>query len=117
MSKVTIYHNPRCSKSRQALQLLYDKGIEPVVVEYLKNPPNEQQLKDILKKLQLSARELIRAKEDIYETLNLSSENITENELIQAMVENPKLIERPIVITGKKAVIGRPTEKINEILN
>ena len=115
MSEVTIYHNPRCSKSRQTLELLKEKSIEPEVVEYLKTPPNAAELKDILSKLGLSADELMRKKEAIYKELGLAGVS-DENELITAMVNNPKLIERPIVIKGNKAAIGRPPESVLDIL-
>ncbi|ASG65615.1 arsenate reductase (glutaredoxin) [Idiomarina piscisalsi] len=115
MSEVTIYHNPRCSKSRQTLELLKEKSIEPEVVEYLKTPPNAAELKDILNKLGLSADELMRKKEAIYKELGLAGVS-DENELITAMVNNPKLIERPIVIKGDKAAIGRPPESVLDIL-
>jgi len=115
MSEVTIYHNPRCSKSRQALELLKEKSIEPEVVEYLKTPPNAAELKDILSKLGLSPDELMRKKEAIYKELGLAGVS-DENELITAMVNNPKLIERPIVIKGDKAAIGRPPESVLDIL-
>lgn len=115
MSQVTIYHNPRCSKSRQTLELLKQNDIEPEVVEYLKTPPNAAELKDILEKLGLSADQLMRKKEDIYKELGLAGIN-NEDELITAMVNNPKLIERPIVIQGNKAAIGRPPEAVLDIL-
>ncbi|MBF39546.1 arsenate reductase (glutaredoxin) [Idiomarina sp. UBA4519] len=115
MSEVTIYHNPRCSKSRQTLELLKEKSIEPEVVEYLKTPPNAAELKDILNKLGLSADELMRKKEAIYKELGLAGVS-DENKLITAMVNNPKLIERPIVIKGDKAAIGRPPESVLDIL-
>ena len=115
MSEVTIYHNPRCSKSRQTLELLKEKSIEPDVVEYLKTPPNAAELKDILNKLGLSADELMRKKEAIYKELGLAGVS-DENELITAMVNNPKLIERPIVIKADKAAIGRPPESVLDIL-
>lgn len=115
MSQVTIYHNPRCSKSRQTLELLKQNDIEPEIVEYLKTPPNAAELKDILKKLGLSAAELMRKKEDVYKELGLAGIN-NEDELITAMVNNPKLIERPIVVQGNKAAIGRPPEAVLDIL-
>lgn len=115
MSQVTIYHNPRCSKSRQTLELLKQNDIEPEVVEYLKTPPNAAELKDILEKLGLSADQLMRKKEDVYKELGLAGIN-NEDELITAMVNNPKLIERPIVIQGNKAAIGRPPEAVLDIL-
>ncbi|MDV6327109.1 arsenate reductase (glutaredoxin) [Idiomarina sp. PL1-037] len=115
MSQVTIYHNPRCSKSRQTLELLKQNDIEPDVVEYLKTPPNAAELKEILEKLGLSADQLMRKKEDVYKELGLAGIN-NEDELITAMVNNPKLIERPIVIQGNKAAIGRPPEAVLDIL-
>jgi len=115
MSQVTIYHNPRCSKSRQTLELLKQNHVEPEIVEYLKTPPNAAELKNILEKLKLSADQLMRKKEDIYKELGLAGIN-SEDELITAMVNNPKLIERPIVIQGNKAAIGRPPEAVLDIL-
>ncbi|RUO73150.1 arsenate reductase (glutaredoxin) [Idiomarina ramblicola] len=115
MSQVTIYHNPRCSKSRQTLELLKDNNVEPEIVEYLKTPPNATELKDILGKLNLSADQLMRKKENIYKELGLAGTS-NEDELITAMVNNPKLIERPIVIQGNKAAIGRPPEAVLDIL-
>ncbi|MCK7458377.1 arsenate reductase (glutaredoxin) [Idiomarina aminovorans] len=115
MSQVTIYHNPRCSKSRQTLELLNQNNVEPEIVEYLKTPPNAAELKDILEKLSLSADQLMRKKEDIYKELGLAGIN-NEDELVTAMVNNPKLIERPIVIRGHKAAIGRPPEAVLDIL-
>ena len=115
MSKVKIYHNPRCSKSRNAVALLEEQGIEAEVVKYLDTPPTKEELKKILKMLGLSARELMRTKEAIYKELELK--DVEEEEaLIDAMVANPKLIERPIVIKDGKAAIGRPIENIIELL-
>lgn len=116
MSQATIYHNPRCSKSRQTLALLESNGIEPTIVEYLKHPPNKALLKKILKMLGLSARELIRNKEAEYKEQGLSDTGLSEADLIEAMINTPKLIERPIVVVGDKAAIGRPPENILEIL-
>lgn len=112
----TIYHNPRCSKSRQALGLLEEKGIKLNIVLYLDTPPDEKSLRAILKKLGISARELLRKGEDEYKQLQLDNKALTENELISAMCTHPRLIERPIVINGNNAVIGRPPEKILEII-
>jgi len=114
---VTIYHNPRCSKSRQTMQLLQSKQIAATVVEYLKQPPTKSELKAILKKLNLSARELLRTKEAQYQQLGLDDMQLSEDQLIDAMLQYPVLMERPIVICGNKAAIGRPPEKILEILN
>lgn len=115
--RVTIYHNPRCSKSRETLALLQEQGIEPQIIQYLDTPPDAATLKTLLKELGFSsARQLMRHKEDIYKELNLADESLTEDQLIDAMVNHPKLIERPIVVKGKKARIGRPPEQILEIL-
>ena len=116
MDNVTIYHNPRCSKSRQTLQLLQDNNIEPTIVEYLKNPPSKKELTDILSLLNLKPRELMRKKEAAYQENNLDDESLSNEQLIQAMIDNAVLIERPIVINNNKAAIGRPPENILEIL-
>lgn len=114
---VKIYHNPRCSKSRDTLSLLKSNGIEPEVVLYLETPPDAQTIRQLLKMLDMSsARELMRQKEDLYKSLNLNDTHLTEERLIQAMVENPKLIERPIVVANGKARIGRPPEDVLEIV-
>ena len=115
MAKVTIWHNPRCSKSRNAAALLEEKGIDAEVVKYLETPPTKEELQEMLKMLGISARELMRTKEDIYKELGLK-EVEDEEKLIEAMVANPKLIERPIVIKEGKAVIGRPIENVVELL-
>ena len=112
----TIYHNPRCSKSRQTLALLEEKGESPQIIEYLKTPPSEAELKDILAKLGLSARDIIRKGEDAYKELGLADEGLSEDQLIAAMVKNPILIERPIVVKGGKAALGRPLEGVIKIL-
>lgn len=116
MENVTIWHNPRCSKSRNAAALLEEKGIDAEVVKYLDTPPSKEEIIEVLKMLGLSARELMRTKEEIYKELNLK-EVRDEEKLIEAMAENPKLIERPIVIKDGKAVIGRPIENIIDLLN
>lgn len=115
MSAVTIYHNPRCSKSRQTLELLNQQGIATTVVEYLKNPPNAAELQQILQLLELQPKQLMRTKEAIYKDLSLADEH-DNDKLITAMVNNPKLIERPIVVNGNKAAIGRPPESVLDIL-
>lgn len=115
MSTVTIFHNPRCSKSRQTLELLKSKGVEPEVVEYLKTPPNAAELERILALLDKSPRELMRTKEAIYKELGLADVQDADK-LITAMVNNPKLIERPIVLKGDKAAVGRPPEAALDIL-
>ena len=111
-----IYHNPRCSKSRQTLQLLHDKNIDAEVIEYLKTPPDEKTLREILKQLGLTPRQLMRTKEDLYKELNLADESLSDDQLIQAMLNNPKLIERPIVVKDGKMAIGRPPENVLSIL-
>lgn len=116
MANVTIWHNPRCGKSRDAANLLEEKGIDAEVVKYLETPPSKEELKAVLKMLGISARELMRTKEDIYKELNLKEET-DEEKLIDAMVENPKLIERPVVIKDGKAAIGRPLQNIVDILD
>ncbi|QEY14659.1 arsenate reductase (glutaredoxin) [Cellvibrio sp. KY-GH-1] len=113
---ITLYHNPRCSKSRDALSLLRAKGVEPEVILYLETPPSAKTLKALLAKLGMSARDLLRKGEDAYKELNLADEKLSEAALIKAMVENPKLIERPIGVQGDKAAIGRPPENILTIL-
>ncbi len=113
---VTIYHNPRCSKSRQTLALLEEQGVKPKVVEYLKDPPSAAELKRILKKLGLKPRDLLRAGEARYAELGLNDPALDDDALIKLMVENPILIERPIVVSGGKAAIGRPPENVLDIL-
>ena len=113
---VTIYHNPRCSKSRQTLQLIEEQGIEPEIVLYLENPPSANKIKEILKMLDLEPRDLMRKKEAEYKEQNLADDGLTKTDLIKAMVETPKLIERPIVVNQGKAAIGRPPENVLEIL-
>ncbi len=114
---VTIYHNPRCSKSRETLALLEQQGITPQVVLYLETPPDEAQLSRLLQQLGLSsARELMRRKEDLYRELNLADTRLSETQLLQAMVAHPKLIERPIVVANGQARIGRPPEQVLEIV-
>jgi len=113
---VTIYHNPRCSKSRETLNLLQSKNIEPSVVEYLKTPLSHEQISILVSQLGFnSARDLMRTKEEQYKALNLKDEN-SESVLIDAMVENPKLIERPIVVNNNKAALGRPPENVLSVL-
>lgn len=113
---ITIFHNPRCSKSRQTLQLLQEQGIEPSIRLYLEDNPSAQELTDIIKKLGISPRQLLRKGEEAYKANNLKDTALTDIELINAMVEFPKLIERPIVINGNHAKLGRPPEQVLEIL-
>ena len=116
MAKPVIYHNPRCSKSRETLALLEAKGLAPKVVEYLKEPPSADELKAILKKLKMGPRDLMRKGEAVYKELRLDNEKLTDEKLIGAMVEHPILIERPSVVMGAKARIGRPPESVLDIL-
>ena len=113
---VTIFHNPRCSKSRQTLQLLQDKGVDPKVREYLKEPPSAAEIENILKALDKVPRDVIRKNETPYADNNLGDNSLSRTELVAAMAENPILIERPIVINGARARIGRPPESVLEIL-
>ena len=113
---VTIYHNPCCSKSRQTLELLTGRGINARVVEYLKTPPDSKELKQILNLLDMQPRNLMRRQEPIYKTLGLDNDSLSDRQLIEAMVEHPVLIERPVVVTKNKARIGRPPEKVLEII-
>ena len=116
LSNFTIYHNPRCSKSRLTLELLKDKGIDPKVILYLETPPSEKELVLILKKLNMEARELLRKGEAEFKEQNLSDTSKSEEDIIQAMIHFPKLMERPIVIYGDRAVIGRPPENVLKII-
>ena len=113
---VTIYHNPKCSKSRQTLDLLGAKGITPTIIEYIKNPPTVEKLKVILSQLGIAPRDLMRKKEDTYKELELGNPSLSDKDLIDFMVEHPILIERPIVIANGKASIGRPPEQVLDIL-
>ena len=113
---ITIYHNPRCSKSRKTLELIRSKGIKPVIIEYLKNPPSRKKLKEILAMLKLEPRQLMRTNEDVFKEKGLDNPSLSKDQLVSAMVENPILIERPIVIAKGKAVIGRPPENVLSII-
>jgi arsenate reductase len=115
MQYIEIWHNPKCSKSRAAMELLEDKNIDTNVVKYLETIPSKEQIIDVLRKLKISAKELLRTGEDIYKELNLKDEN-DEEKIIEAMVKNPILIERPIIIKGENAVIARPIENLSELL-
>jgi arsenate reductase len=113
---VRIYHNPRCNTSRNALKLLRDRGVEPEIVEYLKTPPDAATLDGFLKKLGLGPRQLMRRKEAPYKALGLDDPKKTRAQLIEAMVDNPILIERPIVVNRGKVALGRPAEKVLDVL-
>ena len=116
MTDLTLYHNPRCSKSRGALELLEARGLAPNVVRYLETPLDAAQLQRLLGKLGISARQLLRTGEDEYQSLNLADSSLSEAQLIAAIAAHPKLMERPILEAGDKAVIGRPPENVLEIL-
>jgi arsenate reductase len=111
---VKIYHNPRCKKSRAGLQYLQEKGIEPQVVDYIKNPVGEEELKDVLTRLNRKPREIIRTQEAIYKS-DFKGKQFTDDEWVKILAEHPKLIQRPIVVKGYKAVIGDPVENIDTI--
>ena len=113
---VRIYHNPRCSKSRQTLALLRENNIEPEIIEYLKVPPSAPELAEILDKLGMEPRQLMRRKEEPYKSLALNDPDKSHKALIQAMVDHPILIERPIVVKGDRAALGRPPENVLELL-
>lgn len=114
--KVRIFFNPKCSKCRLTMDILNDKGLDTTVVEYLKSPPSAAELTEVLNLLGIEPRDLMRKHETPYKENNLDNTDLSREQLIQAMVEHPILIERPIVINGKKAVIGRPPEKVLDIL-
>ena len=113
---VTIYHNPKCSKSRQTLELLKENGITPTIIEYLKNPPTDEALKEILGQLRMAPRDLMRKKEDAYAELKLDNPSLSDDALIDFMIAHPILIERPIVLANGKAALGRPPEQVLSIL-
>ena len=114
--RAICYHNPRCGKSRQTLQLLQEHGVEVAIIDYLKTPPTFQQLDDIIQKLGIQPRDLMRTKEAAYKTNGLDDKSLDRQALINGMINNPILIERPIVIANGKAVIGRPPEAVLAIL-
>ncbi len=115
MSLVTLYHNPRCSKSRNTLELLKDNSVNPEVILYLDTPPDTRELKALLKKLRLTAAQLVRCGEDAYKASGLNKDSDDE-EILAAMAKYPKLIERPIVVKGSRAVLGRPPENVLELI-
>lgn len=116
MTELTLYHNPRCSKSRGALELLESAGHSVSILRYLETPPSADELKTLLGKLGIPARQLLRSGEDEYKNLQLDNPALDDDALIAAMVAHPKLIERPILIAGDRAVVGRPPEKVLELL-
>ena len=113
---IIIYHNPKCSKSRQTLELLKEKGITPTIIEYLKTPPTAETLEAILGQLGMVPRDLMRKKEDVYSELKLDDPSLSVDALIDAMTKHPVLIERPIVLANSKAALGRPPEQVLDIL-
>lgn len=114
--QVQIYHNPRCSKSRRTLELINQQGIEPLISNYLETPPNQQQLEHILQILGMQPRELMRTNEAEYSEHNLDNDELSREQLIDAMIKYPQLIERPVVVVGDKVAIGRPPESVLDIL-
>lgn len=116
MNTIRIFHNPRCSKSRATLKLLHEHGVEPTVIEYLKTPPTADELDQILRLLNLQPRQLMRPNEPEYTQLHLADNSLTRTQLIAAMVEHPRLIQRPIVLANGKAALGRPPETVLGIL-
>ena len=116
MNDFIIYHNPRCSKSRQTLEILKKQNVDTEIVLYLETPPSAEEVTSILQKLGLSSRDIIRKGEEEYKLLNIKDQSLTENELIAFMSGNPKLIERPIVVKDDKAIIGRPPENVLSLL-
>jgi len=117
MPSITLYHNPRCSKSRAALALLEARDYEPVIRRYLEQPLSAAELSELLTCLGLSARQVLRTGEAVYRKLNLADESLAEEQLIEALVQHPILLERPILRVGNKAVIGRPPERVMELLD
>ena len=115
-NKITIYHNPKCSKSRKSLKIIKSKNIEPTIILYLKDKLSKTEIKNLLLKLGLSIREILRREENEYKKNNLKNKNLSDNQLIEFVIKFPKLMQRPIVVKNNKAVIGRPPEKILQLL-
>ncbi len=116
MTDLRIYHNPRCSKSRQTLALIEQAGVKPEIILYLETPPSQQELEGLLQKLGITPRQLLRKSEEAYKENKLSNMALSDDDLIAAMLKFPKLIERPIVVKGNKAVLGRPPENVKDLL-
>ncbi len=116
MNTVTLYHNPRCSKSRRALELLRSRNVEPEIIEYMKTPPTVSELERILKLLSMEPRELMRKKESVYSDLALDDENLGRHKQLQSMVEHPILIERPMAVANGRAALGRAPENVLDVL-
>ncbi len=117
MSEFTIYHNPNCSKSRQTLELIREQGVEPKIIHYLDTPPDEGTLQQLLQLMEMEPLDLVRKKEDLFEELAIEKIGSDSQQLIRTMVENPILIERPIVVKGNRAVIGRPPERVLTLID
>ena len=115
-NKITIYHNPKCRKSRKALEIIQNNNIEPTIILYLVNKLSKAEIKNLLTKLGLSIRDILRTEEDEYKKNNLKNENLSDNKLIEFLIKFPKLLQRPIVVKNSKAVIGRPPENILNLL-
>lgn len=111
-----IYHNPRCTKSRETLALIRDAGVEPDVIEYLKTPPTAEEIEQVLELLGLEPQAIMRKKEALYKELGLHERDLSRDEAIAVLAEHPRLIERPIVVEGNRAIIGRPPENVHELL-
>ncbi len=114
--RFVIYHNPRCSKSRETLQLLEDNGVEPEIIDYLEDPPTPEELKRIIEMLGVPARDLLRTTEPVYKDADLDDDSLSDDEIIDAICEYPALMQRPIVVTGDRAIIGRPPSRVLEII-
>ena len=114
--EVIIYHNPKCSKSRKALEIIKNKNIEPTIILYLVNKLTKTEVKNLLSKLGLSIRDILRIEEDEYKNNNLKNENLTDDKLVDFLIKFPKLLQRPIVVKNNKAVVGRPPENILNLL-
>lgn len=112
---IRIYHNPRCRKSRETLEIIRKEGHDPEIIEYLKNPPTENELKNLLDKMNMKPEEIIRKGEEIFKS-NYKGKKLSDEEWLKVLVNHPKLIERPIVVSGERVVLGRPPEKVREIL-
>ena len=117
MSEITIYHNPNCSKSRQTLELLRERGVEPKIIHYLETPPDEETLQQLLQLMEMDPLDLVRKKEDLFQELAIEKRLPDSQHLIRIMVENPILIERPIVVKGNRAVIGRPPDRVLTLID
>jgi len=114
--RLIIYHNPSCSKSRETLQILENNNLSPTIVEYLDNPPTRQELTRIIEMLGVSARDLLRTTEQVYEDAKLDREALSEDEIITAICQHPALLQRPIVVSGDRAIIGRPPSRVLDII-